>query len=61
MGAITGRMPTNYLQKFYSVSLLGGQIHAWFSAGDGVASIATEETYNDGMVHSVSVLKILKL
>lgn len=44
-------------QNFYSVSLSGGHVSAWFSAGAGVVTINSEKKYSDGVMHSVNVIK----
>ena len=48
--------------KFYSVSIMGGKLVLKFSSTHDqsvgkVTSFVTEETYNDGSVHTVTILK----
>ncbi|XP_013397032.1 laminin subunit alpha-2 isoform X2 [Lingula anatina] len=42
---------------FYSVSLIDGKLQAKFDAGDGEVTITSDDTFNDGMLHGVSIIR----
>jgi len=44
-------------QGFYSVSLLNGELNVWLNGGTGTTEIRTQQQYNDGYAHSVSIRK----
>ncbi|GFV46525.1 laminin subunit alpha-1 [Trichonephila clavipes] len=44
-------------KDFYSIALVNGQIEARFDGGNGEAKIETDETYNDGNYHTITIMK----
>lgn len=44
-------------QDYYSVAVVDGQIEARFNGGNGEATIVSEDVYNDGNYHTITVLK----
>ncbi|XP_054719082.1 laminin subunit alpha-1-like [Uloborus diversus] len=44
-------------QDFYSVALIDGFIEARFSGGNGEAKIVSKIKYNDGIYHTITVMK----
>ena len=48
---------TIIFQDYYSVAVVDGEIEARFNGGNGEAKIVSDESYNDGNYHTITVLK----
>ncbi|GIZ05374.1 putative extracellular matrix glycoprotein laminin subunit beta [Caerostris extrusa] len=53
----TGKNFESKKPDFYSIVIVNGQIEARFDGGNGEAKIESDDTYNDGNYHTITVLK----